>query len=87
MKNIDQLKSIIKKKLSSSIKIDKLLVIDETYKHLNHKFHSKEKYHIIIEIHSSELKRKSKLNSSRLIYRLLDYEIKKFIHSLQLKIY
>tara|TARA_B100000989_G_scaffold292325_1_gene268051 strand:+ start:1081 stop:1344 length:264 start_codon:yes stop_codon:yes gene_type:complete len=87
MKNIDQLTSIIKKKLSNSIKIEKIFIIDETFKHLNHKFHSNGKYHIIIEIYSSELKKKSKLNSSRLIYGLLDYEIKNFIHSLQLKIY
>ena len=46
----------------------------------NHKFHLK------IFIGSSELKKMNKIESNKKIYKILDYEIKNFIHSLQLLI-
>lgn len=84
--NIDQLILNVKKKISGNLVVEKILVFDETKKHQKHKLHKKGKFHLSIEIISSELNKMSKIKSSRLIYKTLHYEMKTYIHSLKLKI-
>ena len=84
--NINQLIEIIEKKILSQDCITKVRVEDKSFLHKNHKSNENGKFHILILIESKELKKKNKLFSTRLIYKILDYELKNYIHSLQIKL-
>ena len=84
--NINQLIEIIEKKILSHDCISKVYIEDKSFLHKNHKSHENEKFHIVLSIESKELKRKNKLYSTRFIYKILDYELKNYIHSLQIKL-
>ena len=59
-------------------------VIDNTYKHLKHDSHQKGKYHIKLEINSETLKKTNRIESNKVIYKILSEELKNDIHSLQI---
>ena len=84
--NINQLIEILEKKILSQDCISKVYIEDKSFLHKNHKSHENEKFHIVLSIESKELKKKDKLYSTRFIYKILDYELKNYIHSLQIKL-
>ena len=84
--NINELIANIKKKLYDNIKIEDILVEDKTFLHKNHASHEKNKFHIRINISSKELKTLSKIESNKKIYKILNQELKDYIHSLQILI-
>ena len=84
--NINQLIEIVEKKILSQDCISKVYIEDKSFLHKNHKSYENGKYHIVLSIESEELKKKSKLHSTRFIYKILDDELKKYIHSLQIKL-
>ena len=84
--NINQLIEIIEKKILSQDCISKVYVKDKSFLHKNHKSNESGKFHILLSIESPELKKKNKLNSTRFIYKILDDELKNYIHSLQIKL-
>ena len=84
--NINELIANIKKKLYDKIKIEDILVEDKTFLHKNHASHEKNKFHIKIKISSKELKTLSKIESNKKVYKILNQELKDYIHSLQILI-
>ena len=84
--NINQLIDIVKIKLKKNIDCDKIEIEDKTFLHVNHKSNVKNKFHIKIIISSEYLKQKSKIESTKEIYKILDEELKKYIHSIQILI-
>ena len=84
--NINELIIIVKKKLGDRIIIENILIEDKSFLHKNHPGNQKGKFHLKICIKSLELKNMSKLDSNKKIYKLLDYELKNFIHSIQISI-
>ena len=84
--DINLLSEIIEKKILSQDFISKVIIEDKTYLHQKHKSNEKGKFHLLILIESEELKKKSKLYSTRYIYKILDNELKHYIHSLQIKL-
>ena len=84
--NINQLIAIVKKKLGEEIKIEYIKIEDKSFLHKNHKGNQIGKYHIKISINSKELKKMTRIESNKKIYKILDSEIKEFIHSLQILI-
>ncbi len=84
--DINQLISIVKKKLSDQIQIENINIEDKSFLHKNHKNNEKGKFHLKILIESKELSRISKLEGNRLINKIIDKEIKLYIHSLQILI-
>ena len=84
--NKNELISIIKKKLNENIKIESINVEDKSFLHKNHSGNQLGKYHLKITIVSDELKKMNKIDSNKKIYKILDDEIKNFIHSLQILI-
>ena len=84
--DINQLISIVKKKLVNQIKIEAINIEDKSFLHKNHKRKKKGKFHLKISLESYELKKLSKIDSSKKIYKILDKELKEFIHSIQLLI-
>ena len=85
--NINELISIVKNKLYEEIDIQNLKINDKSFLHKNHKGNQPGKFHLKIEIQSDELKKMSKIDSNKKIYKILNDEIKKHIHSLQILIY
>ena len=82
--NINDLNDTIKKKISKDITIDEIFIEDKTYLHLKHKNFQKNKYHLKIIIKSKELSAMSKIESTKKIYQILNFELKNFIHSIQI---
>jgi len=82
--NINQLSKIIKKKILDNKIINNVKIEDKTFLHVNHKTNNKGKFHISLKIESEELKKKNKIESNKIIYKILEYEIKNYIHSIQI---
>ena len=85
--DINNLISIIKKKISTNIICETLKVEDKSFLHKNHMGNDKNKFHIKLSIESKELKKMSKIERNRKIYKILSEEISKSIHSLQILIH
>ena len=84
--NIDELITNVKKKIKKNINIENILIEDKTFLHKNHAGHENNKFHLKIKIESEELKKLSKIESNKKIYKILDKELKNNIHSLQILI-
>ncbi|MDC3004908.1 BolA/IbaG family iron-sulfur metabolism protein [Candidatus Pelagibacter sp.] len=84
--DINQLIEIVKKKICVNLNIEQIEIQDKTYLHIKHSTHQKDKFHIKIFIKSKYLLNEKKIETTRKIYKILDHEIKKHIHSIQLKI-
>ena len=84
--NINELIAIVKKKLLTQIVIENIKIEDKSFLHKNHKGNKEGKFHLKILIESKELKKISKIDSNKKIYKILNAEIKNFIHSLQISI-
>ena len=82
--DINQLSKKIENKLLNDTSIKNVMVIDNTYKHLKHDSHQKGKYHIKLEINSEILKKTNRIQSNKVIYKILIEELKTYIHSLQI---
>ena len=76
----------IEKKLKEKINFEKLEIVNNSYKHKNHKFFSKEKYHLHLKIKSEYLKSISRLNAQKTIMKILKDDLKHKIHALQISI-
>ena len=84
--NINRLIAIVKNKLETEIVIQKLKIEDKSFLHKNHKGHEKGKFHLKLIINSDELAKISKIASTKKIYNVLDFELKKYIHSIQISL-
>ncbi len=84
--DINELIAIVKKKLLNQINIESINIEDKSFLHKNHPGNQKGKFHLKITLKSIELKKLSKIESSKIIYKILDEELKKFIHSIQILI-
>ncbi len=84
--NINDLIAIIKKKLQDNLFIENIKIEDKSFLHKNHKGNQVGRFHIKITIISDELKKMKKIESNKKIYKILDEEIKQWIHSLQILI-
>ena len=84
--NIKQLTEIVKNKLEQNITCEKIQIQDKTFLHKNHKTHDKKKFHLKLIITSNYLKKKNKIESTKDIYKILENELKNYIHSIQISI-
>ena len=84
--DINQLIGIVKTKIQSNISVDELKVVDKTFLHKKHISHKEGKFHLQIIIKSEKLKLKNKIETSRIVHKILEEEIREFIHSLQIKL-
>ena len=83
---VNELILLIKKKIKKHILIQNITVIDKTYLHEKHLSHEVGKFHFELIIKSEELRMYNKIQSNKKIYKILDDEIKKYIHSIQILI-
>jgi len=84
--NINKLIAIVKKKLEDEIVIEKIDIEDKTYLHKNHSGYQDGKFHLKLKISSIELKKLNQIDSNRRVFKILDQEVKEYIHSLQILI-
>ena len=84
--DINQLIEIVKKKINTNMQLDELKILDKTYLHLKHNSHKHGKFHLELIIKSEKLKVTNRIEVSRHVHKILEDEIKKFIHSIQIKL-
>ena len=84
--NINELIAIVKKKLEQNIVTENILIEDKTFLHKNHSGYKKDRFHLKLRIESKELLKLNKIEGNKKIYKILDQELKDYIHSLQILI-
>ena len=84
--NINELISIVKNKIKKNISLEYINIEDKTFLHKDHKTHQDGKFHLKLIIKSSEIEKISKIELTKKIYKILDEELKKYIHSIQILI-
>ena len=84
--DINELITIVKKKLLNQINIESINIEDKSFLHKSHKGNQEGKYHLKLIITSDELRRMNKIESNKKIYKVLEKELKDFIHSIQILI-
>ena len=84
--DINNLIAIVKKKLNNEIVIEKIEIEDKSFLHKNHSGYQEGKFHLKLIISSDELRKLNKIKSNKKIYKVLDEEMKEYIHSLQILI-
>ena len=84
--DINQLIEIVKKKIKLEVSCEDIVIEDKTFLHKSHKQFEKNKFHIKLILKSNKLKELNKIDSTKLIYKILDFELKNYIHSIQILI-
>ena len=84
--NINELIAIVKKKLRDNFTIESIEIVDKSFLHKNHSGNQDRKFHLKLNINSNELKKLNKVESTKKIYKVLKYELKESIHSIQILI-
>jgi len=82
--NINELIVIVKSKIEAEIVMQDFKIEDKSFLHKNHKGNQEGMFHLKLIIKSEELKRLSKIESTKKIYNILDVELKERIHSIQI---
>ena len=83
---INELIAIVKKKLQDQINIESINIEDKSFLHKNHTGNQEGKFHLKINLKSIELKEMNRIDGNKKIYKILDKELKEFIHSIQILI-
>ena len=84
--DINELITIVKNKLLNQINIESINIEDKSFLHKNHSGNQVGKFHLKIILQSQELKKMNKIESTKKVYKILDKELEKFIHSVQILI-
>ena len=84
--DINELIAIVKKKLQNQINIKDISVEDKSFLHKNHAGNQEGRFHLKVILTSIELNKLSRIESNKKIYKILDKELKEYIHSIQILI-
>ena len=84
--DINQLLEVVKKKINQNVTCEKIEIEDKTFLHRGHQNFQTDKFHIKIKINSLYLKKMKKIESSKVIHKVLKDELEKYIHSIQILI-
>ena len=76
----------IKKKIKNNIKLESIIIVDNSHKHKKHKFFSNQKFHIHLIIKSVYLNSISRLNAQKIIMKILKDDLKTKIHAIEITI-
>ena len=69
--NINDLISTVKKKLKNNLKIENIKIEDKSFLHKNHSGNQEGKFHLKLIINSEELKKLSRIEKNKKIYKVL----------------
>jgi|TARA_B110000881_G_C18145937_1_gene303808 stress-induced morphogen len=78
--------SYVENKIRKNIKIEKILIIDNSNQHKKHRYFDPEKYHLKLEIQSTYLSSLNKIKAQRRVMSVLLEELKTKIHALEIQI-
>ena len=70
--DINELIAIVKKKLEEKINIESIRIEDKSFLHKNHAGNQEGKFHLKIYLESNELKKMSRIESNKKVYKILD---------------
>tara|TARA_B100002052_G_C15713805_1_gene520848 strand:+ start:180 stop:437 length:258 start_codon:yes stop_codon:yes gene_type:complete len=76
----------IRKKLNKEIELEDIEIVDNSHKHVGHKFYSTEKFHLHLKIKSFYLSSLSKVNAQKMVMKVLSNDLKTKIHALEISI-
>ena len=76
----------IKIRLKKNIALENLEIIDNSHLHKNHKFFSKNKFHLHIKIKSQYLNSLSRIKAQKIIMTILKDDFKSKLHGLEISI-
>ena len=76
----------IRKKLNKEVEIEKIEIVDNSHKHIGHKYFSPEKLHLHIKIKSQYLNSLSRVGAQKIIMKILNNDLKTKIHALEISI-
>jgi len=76
----------IEKKIKERIKVERLEIIDNSFKHKNHKTFLPGKLHIHLKIKSYYLNSISRVDAQKMIMKILKDDFKTKIHALEISI-
>ncbi len=76
----------IREKLKKEIKIEDIIIVDNSHKHKGHKFYSPEKFHLQLKIKSAYLNSLSRISAQKLIMKILSNDLKNKIHAIEISI-
>ena len=77
--------SEIENKLKKNLELEELKIIDNTQKHIGHKFFSENKVHIKLVIKSKFLTEMPRLHAQKKILTILKEDLKDKIHAIEIK--
>jgi len=83
---MDSFLRFVEYKIKKNIKIESILITDNSNLHKKHKFFDSEKYHLKLEIESSYLNALNKIKAHREVMMILGDEIQTKIHAIEIKI-
>ena len=78
--------NFVENKVKKNIKVERIIVIDNSALHKKHKFFDSNKYHLCLEIRSNYLNSLNRVKAHRKITKLLSEEMLSRIHALEIKI-
>ena len=76
----------IKQKLKKNINLENIEIIDNSHKHQKHKLFSANRFHLKLIIKSQYLNSISRLSAQKKIMKILEKDLKKKIHAIEIKI-
>jgi len=76
----------VKAKINNKLSPEHILLIDDSYLHTKHKSFDSKKFHLKLIIKSEKLKNMKKIDAHKVIYSILNDEMKNKIHALEIKI-
>ena len=76
----------VKKKFNNKLNQEQILLIDNSSLHSKHKSFDSEKFHIKLIIKSEKLKNMGRVEAHKVIFSILNNEMKNRIHALEIEI-
>ena len=76
----------IKKKISNTINPENVTIIDNSSLHVKHKSFDPNRYHLKLIIKSDKLRNMKRIDAHKIIFSLLQNEMKNHIHALEIEI-
>jgi stress-induced morphogen len=76
----------IKEKINNNLKPEKILLVDNSNLHKNHKSFDSTKFNLKLIIESKKLKKMNKIEAHKIIFTILKEEMNKRIHALEIHI-
>ena len=76
----------VKAKINNKLSPEQILLFDKSYLHTKHKSFDPNRFHLKLVIKSKKLKNMEKIDAHKVIFSILNDEMKNKIHALEIEI-